>query len=356
MGDNMTLSLCMIVKNEEINLDRLLNQVNTLFDEIIIVDTGSTDNTKNVALKYTNLVFDFTWINDFSKARNYSLSKASMDYIMWLDADDFILDENIIKIKELKNNLDFDIALFKYNTGYDKEFSNYTLSYYRERIFINNNRYFFIDPIHEYIPLIGNIKYLDISIEHYKLESTDPLRNLKIYEELESKNHIFTPRQLYYYARELFDNKKYKKSIEFLKKFIKTKKGWIEDEINSCILLYKAYANLNKTDFGVKYLYESFNYDIRAEAIYEIGNFFYNKKEYEKAIYFYRQIFNFKLDKYKGFVFKDVYNFYPLIMISLCNFELNKIKKAIYYNDLAKLYKPNSEIVINNDKFFKSLI
>ena len=86
----MTWSLCMIVKNEENNIENCLNSVKNLFDEIIIVDTGSTDRTKEVVGKHTNKVYDFKWIDNFSAARNFAFSKASKDYIMWLDADDIV--------------------------------------------------------------------------------------------------------------------------------------------------------------------------------------------------------------------------------------------------------------------------
>ena len=72
-----TISLCMIVKNEENVLDRCLSSIADLMDEIIIVDTGSTDRTKEIASKYTDLIYDFPWINDFSAARNFSFSKAT---------------------------------------------------------------------------------------------------------------------------------------------------------------------------------------------------------------------------------------------------------------------------------------
>ena len=71
------LSLCMIVKNEEETLERALENAIVFADEIIIVDTGSSDNTKTIAKKFTNKVYDFDWVDDFSKARNYSFSLAS---------------------------------------------------------------------------------------------------------------------------------------------------------------------------------------------------------------------------------------------------------------------------------------
>ena len=78
------ISLCMIIKNEEKTIARCLDSVKDLVDEIIIVDTGSTDKSKEIVSKYTDKVYDFEWVEDFAKARNFSFSKATKDYIMWL--------------------------------------------------------------------------------------------------------------------------------------------------------------------------------------------------------------------------------------------------------------------------------
>lgn len=84
-----TISLCMIVKNESAVLARCLDSIADLMDEIIIVDTGSTDNTKEIAAQYTSRIYDFKWTSDFSAARNFSFSKATMEYIYTADADEF---------------------------------------------------------------------------------------------------------------------------------------------------------------------------------------------------------------------------------------------------------------------------
>ena len=84
----VTISLCMIVKNEEDVIGRCLDSVSDLVDEINIVDTGSTDRTKEIVAKYTDRIFDFEWIDDFSAARNFSFQQATRQYILWLDADD----------------------------------------------------------------------------------------------------------------------------------------------------------------------------------------------------------------------------------------------------------------------------
>ena len=77
----ITISLCMIVKNEEKILRRCLDSVADLVDEIVIVDTGSQDETKRIAAEYTKFVYDFQWVDDFSAARNFAFSKATQEYI-----------------------------------------------------------------------------------------------------------------------------------------------------------------------------------------------------------------------------------------------------------------------------------
>ena len=115
----MDISLCMIVKNEEDTIARCINSVKDIVDEIIIVDTGSTDNTLKI-LKNLNIVpYRFEWINDFSAARNFSFSKATKDYILWLDADDILNPDDIELFKNLKNTLtpDIDAVSFIYLSG-----------------------------------------------------------------------------------------------------------------------------------------------------------------------------------------------------------------------------------------------
>ena len=86
----ITISLCMIVKNEEKILARCLDSLEGLMDEIIIVDTGSTDATRKIAAAYTDQIYDFAWTGDFSEARNFAFSKAGMDYIYSADADEVL--------------------------------------------------------------------------------------------------------------------------------------------------------------------------------------------------------------------------------------------------------------------------
>jgi glycosyltransferase involved in cell wall biosynthesis/phospholipid N-methyltransferase len=91
-----TISASLIVKNEEDNLSRCLKSIKDISDEIIIVDTGSTDTTKEIASRFTNKIYDLKWeeedgLGNFARARNYSLSKCTSDYILWIDADEELI-------------------------------------------------------------------------------------------------------------------------------------------------------------------------------------------------------------------------------------------------------------------------
>ena len=101
----ITISLCMIVKNEERVLSRCLDSIKDLVEEIIIVDTGSDDRTKEIAGRYTDKVYDFPWNDNFAEARNFSFSKAGMDYIYCADADEVLDETNRFRFQQLKQVL-----------------------------------------------------------------------------------------------------------------------------------------------------------------------------------------------------------------------------------------------------------
>lgn len=97
---NKLISLCMIVKNEEAFLKRCLQSVRNYVDEIVIVDTGSTDQTKEIARTFTDNIYDFVWINDFSAARNESIKHASGKWILIMDADEYMEETDIRGLRD----------------------------------------------------------------------------------------------------------------------------------------------------------------------------------------------------------------------------------------------------------------
>ena len=151
----ISISLCMIVKNEEKLLKRCLDSYRPICDEIVIVDTGSTDRTKEIAAGYTDLIYDYPWNNDFAAARNFAFSKANCDYIFSADADEVLDEENRRQFLNLKQVLvpEIDIVQMIYvnskshNTVYNFE------EEYRPKLFKRLRTFEWISPIHETVRL-----------------------------------------------------------------------------------------------------------------------------------------------------------------------------------------------------------
>jgi len=351
------LSLCMIVKNEEDVLNRCLTCAKNFVDEIIIVDTGSTDNTKKLASKFTDKIYDFEWCDDFSKARNFSFSKATGDYIIWLDADDVVPETEQAKFIALKQELSVpnapDAVMCKYVASVNEK-NEPQFYYFRERIVKNEPCFFWCDPIHEYINLQGNVISRDIKVFHEKVHPTPAKRNLKIYQNLEKSKVKFSPRALYYYGRELHYNRFYKKSNKILSQFLTTN-GWVENKIDACSIMSQNYLFLGEIEQAKKALFSSLIYEQpRAKIACEIANIFAQNQDYKTAKFWYKIALN-SPPNYQGFIEEKYSNFIPALGLCECCFYLGEIKASKHYHEISKKYNSTAPEVIFNENFFKNL-
>lgn len=351
----ITISLCMIVKNEESVIGRCLDSIADAVDEIIIVDTGSVDRTKEIAAAYTKKIYDFKWIDDFSAARNFGYEKAGMDYQMWLDADDVITVQEKEKLLALKAELpaDIDMVTMQYHVHFD-EFGHPSMSSMRERLTRTQNQYRWIEPVHECIPLQGKLYHADIAIEHRK-ESSEKAswRNIHIYEAMEKGGHSFSPRQLYYFARECKDHQLYEKAINYYEAFLNTGQGWVEDNIGACRGLAECYRYMGNEEKDLQTLLRSFAFDSpRAEVVCSIAYYYKDKLDYRIAADWFHLALG--LNKPESFCFTspDYYDYIPHIELSVCLFHLGNLAQAIYHNEQAAVYKPESKAVAFNKEFY----
>ncbi|MBQ0016997.1 MAG: glycosyltransferase family 2 protein [Clostridiales bacterium] len=354
----ITISLCMIVKNEEDVIGRCLKSVEGLFDEIIIVDTGSTDKTKEIARQYTDKIFDFEWVNDFSKARNYSFSLSNCEYIMWLDADDILpIKERskFIKLKEILQKEKPDAVMMKYDIAFDENGKS-TFSYFRERILKRSAGFVWQDPVHEVISLKGKILHSEISIEHHKIEEkrqTD--RNLKIYESLIEMSVKLSARQMYYYSRELMYNNLFEKAIENYKKFLLRTDAWIENKLSAYKDMSYCYLKLNDAMSAKKILLESLQFGrLDADICCKIGDLFLYEKKYKTASIWYELALKDKMNLKSGaFIEPRYYNVYPLLQLTVCYYYLGETKKAEKCNSKVGKIEPKNESYLKNKEIFE---
>jgi glycosyltransferase involved in cell wall biosynthesis len=175
----------MIVKDEEEYLKATLPDKIAGADEVIIVDTGSSDKSVEIAEYLGAKVYHFLWINDFSAARNESLKYAEGEWIFWLDADEFVRKEDLFALKDhLRNTHEkvFTVPIYKVEFGKIEKSPNY---YHRFKIFRNHEGIHFIRPINEQLAdqegkTIYETASLDIAVYHWdKNKEQDEARWMK---------------------------------------------------------------------------------------------------------------------------------------------------------------------------------
>lgn len=353
MDKKISISLCMIVRDEEETLERCLNSVRDIADEIIIVDTGSIDKTKEIAKKFNSKIYNFKWIDDFAVARNHAFSKATKEYIIWLDADDYISDTDREKLIKLKGTLDrsVDSVTMNYSLCRDEK-GNTTFSLRRNRLVKRKKNFKWIGKIHEYLEVYGNIINEDISVNHDKLKPHGD-RNLKIFQSMVKNNEEFSARDTYYYANELYYNAKYEDAIVQYEKFIDSKLGWIEDVKTATSNLFECYSRVGKEEKRASAILKTFELDIpKSDLCCKLGQCFLEKNLYKQAIFWYKVALGCVHEEDNlGMDHKEYYTWIPAIQLCVAYSAIGDYEAAYYYNELTALYIPSSPKVEHNRNF-----
>jgi len=349
----------MIVKNEEQTLGRCLASVKGAVDEIIIVDTGSGDKTKAIAAKYTDKIYDFAWIDDFAAARNYAFSKATQDYILWLDADDVLLEEDVQKLLTLKQELDpeVDSVTMNYNLAVDEN-GNVVSSLRRNRLVNRARNFRWIGAVHEYLAVCGKIINSDISVTHKKERHDTANRNLEIYEALLAKGESFSPRDLFYYANELHDHQRYEQAVEYYQKFLATGLGWVEDNISACGKLADSFGALGDEESKLRYICKSFEFSTpRAEFCCRLGYHFLNLKQYPQAIFWYKLATELpKPIDHIALLNFACWTWLPHLQLCVCYSNTDQVALAYEHHKIAETYVPNHPSIVYNKNYFEKLL
>lgn len=331
----VTITACMIVKNEEATLARCLNSIKNIVDEIIIVDTGSTDQTKEIASRYTDKIYDFTWIYDFAAARNYSFSKATKEYIYVADADEVIDEQNQEKFLRLKEVLTEEIDIvqmyytnqLEYGTtyNYDKEL--------RPKLYRRVRNFVWRDPIHESVKLDPVIYDSEIEIIHKPLQSHAARDFDNFYRAIE-RGTILSEKLTHMFAKELYiagSDEDFIKAAPYFEQFL-ISKNCSQTEILyiQCVLV--KYARIVKdVEKLMKNALKNIAAEASAEVCYELGEYYYDKKDYQEAlIWYYNAAYETKCQlniHYAG----D----YPLKRLAQCYKAMNNEEQ---YEAYSKLY------------------
>lgn len=292
----MTISLCMIVKNEEKNLARCLDSIKDLMDEIIILDTGSTDRTIEIAKKYTKHVHSYTWIHDFAHARNTSFSYATMDYIYMADADEVLDSENRQKFLDMKKTLLPEIEIVQ--MWYCNQLHHGTVYNFdeelRPKLFRRVRHFYFEDPVHETVVLEPVIYDSDIKITHLP-ENNHANRDFSIFTKLYTKEKRLSSRLHTLYAKELLmcgTDADFIAAIPIFERTLSDSTRNLNEIKEATCILARAFRIQNDLPLFFKYALKNTACESCCEVCYELGEYFFSQKDYEEAaIWFYNARF-----------------------------------------------------------------
>lgn len=351
-----TMTLALIAKNEEKNINRLLDSVEGCFDEIVLVDTGSTDQTKAIGEARGCKVYDFDWVNDFSKARNFAFSKATKDFICWLDLDDVLVNrEGFINWK--KTALQYaDYFLVNYNYALNDQ-GVPVCSFIRERVFRRSINPQWRYPIHEGVVMqpgwqadrVPSSVWCVNHLRDAQDVQADKSRNLTIFESLKKANQSWDGRMQFYFGKELYEaNRPYDALNEFKLAFDR-KDLEHHDRILCCqYAAYSAQACADQIkdelkdekkkflDQAVFYSYEGLKLDAnRAEFHVILGDGYLRQGNILAAIPCYgaakscisQKEFN---KNYEGplFSFQDCYGLQPSLQLAKIYFNIGRMDEA----------------------------
>ena len=287
----VTITLCMIVKNEEKVLERCLESIRDLMDEIIIVDTGSTDRTKEIAAKYTDQIFDFEWVNDFSAARNFAFSKATCDYIYSADADEVVSKENHEKFRLLKETLLPEVEIVQMYYG-NKLLNGTVYNFDRElrpKLFKRQRSFQWIEPVHETVRLLPVVFDSEIEITHLP-ENNHSGRDIRIFERMIQQGEKLSERLFTMYAKEILisGSREELRRAEAYFTQIAEESGTKPEQMKEALCVVVRAARLNGDYLKMyRYAMKGVTDEGISEVCYELGEYYFLQGDYTEASIWY---------------------------------------------------------------------
>lgn len=346
------ISLCMIVKNEEACLARCLSSVRGAVDEMVILDTGSTDRTKEIARGFTAHVYDYAWEDDFAAARNASFAYATKPFVMWLDADDVLARSEREKLIALKARLDdrVDAVMCPYQIGEDGAFV-----FERERIVRRAAGFVFSGVVHEAMEVGGRVIHEDVIVRHMRPpKESHGRRNLAIYEKWLARGRRMSPRDQYYYARELMDCGELARAEQAFAAFL-VQNGWVENRIDAFVQRGACLQRLGRWEEAKQSCLAALGLSApRAEALCALGGLEMEKENWPAAAFWYRAAMIAEPPERTGaFVQLDAYRYIPAMQLCVCYDRMGRTRLAAQMNEQALLARPGDANALSNRAYFE---
>lgn len=341
------ISICIITKNEERNLNTCLERLKSTGYEIVVIDTGSVDASKKTALKYTDKVYDFQWCDDFSAARNHAISKASNDYILMVDSDEFLADFHKEELEKLILSNPEKVGRIVRNNTYVRDETGFSSQERINRLF-PKKLYYYTGKVHEQIcsrtgkhydtypaPVYLDHSGYDGDLRQRKEKSE---RNIKLLKKMlqESENDPYVLYQLgksYYYGVD------YHEAVSYFEKALEYDLDPRLEYVCDMLEMYGyTLLNVNRKEYALSLesVYKELSYS--ADFVFMMGHVYMQNELYDKAVAEFLKAVKYKNCKVKGV--NSYLAYYNAGVIREC---LGDYPGAAKYYDKCGSYSPATE-------------
>lgn len=339
----------MIVKDEEQTIGRVLGDCQKVCDELVVVDTGSSDETVEIAESFGARVVHHEWADDFAAARNAAFDACLGDWILWLDADDrlpgVVQDRLQFVWRDRLTMLDADAIYLPYHYSYVPDTDQLQLSFQRERIIRRRAALRWQYPVHEAIdvPPGRGIVAEDLWVEHRPIaerRARNRDRNIRILERAYADGDR-SLRVLFYYANELRDHERFEEALAIYDEYFATAPiGWerYHAHLRNAHCLYQ----LGRLDEAASEYVEAIQEDSsRAEAYVRLGVVHYEASRWSHALPLFLAATGCTQPDF-GFVEPGDYRHTPWDFLSVCYWRLGQNEKAL--EALGKAARGNPDV------------
>jgi glycosyltransferase involved in cell wall biosynthesis len=383
------ISVCVIVRDNPF-IEECLKSIRDYVEEIVVVDTGSTDNTVECAKKYADIVETYTGCNDpesgfildFSNARQRSFDLATQPWVGWIDSDDLVAGADkllslIARAESLKApGTDAVCFLFPYEYSYDA-FGNCTLVHYRERLVEKKECFHWVNWVHEVlVPVAGkNVSFHttdEIVIQHKRQylvpnpnKKPDPQRNLRILKKFVEKFGTDDARQLYYLGLEYFNINQLDEAEKVLTQYIEAS-GWDDEKNMACLKMVEVCERRGNVKEGIKWGFKAIETKENwCEGYFALAKMFYymaqqggptELRNWERCVYFAK--LGLSLPPTKTLLFVNPFDREYSIHLYL-NLALNKLGDcvgALNSCNIGLKKVPNDGMLLTNKKMYEAFL
>lgn len=348
----ITATLCLTLRGQVPAVENCLRSCCRCFDEIVVADAGASGEAGHIARRFADRYFHYDWNGDCAAARNFAFSKASCDYIMWLDPEDVLLPADERRLWRLRHSLppDTDAVVMRHDIGFDTQGYTNVIDW-PVRMVRRQAGLLWRGRVSPRLAASDVTRQADVVVTR-RGEPPAPAGRLAAYEAMRAAKAPFSSADRLDFARTLRDVGRMAEAAAEFEIFLQAG-GETEDCIETCFELSFCYERMGDRDRTADALFRSLRFaPPRAPVCCRIGELFFAKEAWKDAAFWYDLALKSAAPPAYGVQYTDYQEYIPALQLCLCHYRMGDVRRAAEMNRVAARSKPRDKSVLANETFF----